>query len=95
MKRMEAVFARDKELALKTGGAKKYALLGTGRNELVFQDEHQIRSLLQNPHRLAHCYSAFLVNVDACFRAKPPVLFPPRAVWEDVEFNQLATKAVV
>ena len=100
-----AVLRRMEELMLpvrsngnvsaRSGGASKYALIGTGRNELHFLTEPLLRGVMQRPHNLTHVYSACLINIDACFKNESGrmVLFPPRPVWEDVEFNFLARDA--
>lgn len=108
MKTMEVVLD-DGAVRERIGPASQYALIGTHRDERIYHIQPQLNSLLEAPHARVHCYSACLVNIDACFTwhqadagggggtlIKPrqvPILFPPRLVWEDVEFNFLASEA--
>lgn len=53
-----------------SSASSSYALIGTSRDIRSFYIPNQIKSIYEQPHKRTHCYSACLVNINACFEDK-------------------------
>lgn len=104
LRRLEQLLWMDSlhpELKAQCGSSSRYCVIGMARDIRNYHVLTQARSMMEpgGAHRRRHCYSACLVNLQVCFPSvsssspTPLLLFPPRPLMEDVEFNFLAEQS--